>query len=103
MAAYLVAVCEVTNPNENFKQYAARSADMIHKHGGKYIVRGAPAENIKGDLLMGKALIISEFPSLDQLNAFMSDEEYVNDIAPLREGTGIYHFAAYESPPADMA
>jgi len=31
MAAYLLAVCEVTNPNENFKKYAAGSAARQRK------------------------------------------------------------------------
>jgi uncharacterized protein (DUF1330 family) len=35
MAAYLLAVCEVTNPNENFKKYAVSSAELMHEHGGK--------------------------------------------------------------------
>ena len=99
MAAYLVAVCEVTNPNENFKKYAAQSGELIHQHGGKYIVRGPAAEVLKGDDLKGKVVIITEFPSMDELNAFVNDEKYVNEVAPLREGTGVYNFASYESAP----
>ena len=44
-------------------------------------------------------MILTEWPSLDALNAFLSDETYVNEVAPLREGTGIYDFAAYEAMP----
>ncbi len=99
MAAYLVAVCEITNPNENFKKYAGQSAELIHQHGGKYIVRGPAAEVLKGDDLKGKVVIITEFPSMDELNAFVNDEKYVNEVAPLREGTGVYNFASYESAP----
>jgi uncharacterized protein (DUF1330 family) len=100
MSAYLVAVCQITNPNENFKIYAARSAALLVKHGGKYIVRGPAKQIFKGDLLKGQVVIISEFPSMAQLEAFVNDKEYVNDIAPLREGTGVYNFAAYDTPPA---
>ena len=103
MASYLLAICEVTNPTEEFKTYAARSADLIHQHGGKYIIRGPAAEVIKGDQLKGKYIIVSEFESTEQLKAFLYDEEYVNEVAPLREGTGIYDFAIYESPPPGMA
>ncbi len=99
MAAYLVAVCEITNPNENFKKYAAQSAELIHQHGGKYIVRGPAIDVLKGDDLKGKVVIITEFPSMDELNAFVNDEKYVNEVAPLRDGTGIYNFASYESVP----
>ena len=99
MAAYLLAVCEVTNPNENFKKYAVSSADLMHAHGGKYIVRGPAAEVLKGDELKGKVLIISEFPDMEALQGFINDEKYVNEVAPLREGTGNYNFACYESAP----
>jgi uncharacterized protein (DUF1330 family) len=99
MPAYLIAVCEVTNPNENFKKYAAQSAELMHQHGGKYIVRGPATEVHKGDDLKGKVVIITEFPSMDELNAFVNDEKYVNEVAPLRDGTGIYNFASYESAP----
>ena len=97
MAAYLVAVCQVTDPNENFKKYAAESAQLMHAHGGKYIVRGPAAEVLQGDALQGKVVIISEFPDMDALQGFVTDEKYVNEIAPLREGTGIYDFACYEA------
>ena len=99
MAAYLIAICEVTNPNENFKKYAASSAQLIHEHGGEYIVRGPAANVLKGDVLKGKVVIITKFPDMDALNGFVNDETYVNEIAPLREGTGIYDFACYESAP----
>jgi len=96
MAAYLLAVCDVTNPNENFKKYIGLSGAMIEKHGGKYVVRGPAKENLKGDLLEGKIVIITEWPSLDTIHEFLNDPEYVNDVVPLRDGTGEYHFAAYE-------
>lgn len=97
MPAYLVAVCEVTNPNENFKKYAVESGKLLQEHGGKYIVRGAAANVYKGDDLKGKVVIISEFPSMDVLEGFVNSERYVNEIAPLRDGTGVYNFASYEA------
>ena len=99
MSAYILAICEVTNPNENFKQYAARSSELMHQHGGKYVLRGPATEVLKGDELKGKVVILSEFPDMDTLQGFINDETYVNDVAPLREGTGNYNFACYESPP----
>jgi uncharacterized protein (DUF1330 family) len=99
MVAYLLAICEVTNPNENFKKYAVDSAKLMHEHGGQYIIRGPAANILKGDDLKGKVVILSEFPDMDALNGFINDETYVNEVAPLREGTGIYSFACYESAP----
>jgi len=102
MTAYLVAQAEVTNFTEDFKRYAERSAEILHDHGGKYIVRGLPAKVLKGEQFKGKFIIIAEFPSMEHLDGFLNDEEYVNEVAPLREGTGNYEFAACESPPPDM-
>ncbi len=99
MAAYLVAICEVTNPNENFKKYAASSSALLQQHGGNYIVRGPAAEVLNGDDLKGKVVIISEWPDMETLRGFVNDETYVNEIAPLREGTGTYNFACYEAAP----
>ena len=104
MPAYLLALCEVTNPTEEFQRYVELSAQKIHEHGGKYVVRGPAADIFKSDSgsLEGKAVIISEFPSIDALNGFMNDPEYKNDIAPLREGSGIYDFASYEGAAPDL-
>ena len=103
MAAYILSLCKITNPHDNFKKYSKLAADLVHKHGGKYIVRGPKTRLIKGDLLDDQVVIIIEFPSMTELNNFVDDPEYVNDVAPLREGSGTYHFAAYDAPPPAMA
>lgn len=99
MSAYMLAVVKITNPKPEMKEYAVKAAELIKKHGGKYLVRGAPAENYEGDLLDGKAVICAEFPSMDDLQAFIKGDEYQNNVKHLREGTGEYHIAFYESPP----
>lgn len=99
MAAYLVAICQVTDPNDNFKKYAVDSAKLMHAHGGEYIVRGPAVEVNKGDMLKGKVVIISKFADLEALQGFLNDEKYLNEVAPLREGTGIYDFAYYDEAP----
>ena len=102
MPAYIVAICEVTNPNDNFKKYSAESARLSAQHGGKYTIRGK-SEHVKdGEYLTGKALVITEFETMDALLGFYNDPEYQNEIKPLREGTGEYHIAFYESPPSDQ-
>lgn len=98
MPAYLIAVCEITNPTENMKEYAQKSAELIQKNGGKYLVRGKPAENIEGDILDGKVVIMSEFPTLADVDAFVNGDEYQNNVKHLRDGSGEYHIAIYETP-----
>lgn len=103
MAAYMIAVVNITNPKPSMKEYAVKAAALIKQHGGKYLVRGMPVENYDGDLLDGKAVICAEFPSMDDLQAFIKGDEYQNNVKHLREGTGDYHIAFYESPPEDQA
>ncbi len=96
MAAYMLAVCEITNMTDNMKVYAQKSAELVGKHGGKYVLRGPAADNIEGEILAGKLVILTEFPSMDDLQAFVKGDEYQQNIKPLREGTGNYHVACFE-------
>ena len=97
MSAYIVALCEVTNPNENFKKYSAESARLTAQHGGKYTIRGKSSDVIDGDYLNKIAVVITEFPTMEALLGFYNDPEYQNEVKPLREGTGNYEIAFYES------
>ncbi|HJP04743.1 MAG: DUF1330 domain-containing protein [Gammaproteobacteria bacterium] len=96
MAAYLLAVCEVTNRTEELKEYQVKSAELIAKYGGKYVIRGPSAENIEGDGLQGKFVVLSKWQSIDDVHAFVNGDEYQNNVKHLRDGTGNYHIAIYE-------
>lgn len=103
MPAYLISVVEVTNPTPGFRQYAEKSAQLIRKHGGRYLVRGKAANILSGDLYQKKVLIVAEFPSVDAINGFYHSSEYQQDCKPLREGSGIYDIGVFEAPPPDKA
>ena len=102
MAAYLLAVCEITNPGPVLKEYSEKSAELIKQHGGEYILRGPAAQVVEGDVLNDKIAILSRFPSLEDVNAFVNGEDYQQNVKPLREGTGEYHIAFYEELPPEM-
>jgi uncharacterized protein (DUF1330 family) len=99
MPAYIVSVVEVTNPGLNFKKYTEESARLARSHGGRYVIRGKSTNVVSGTLLEKKALVILEFPSMEDLRAFYDSDAYQKDCKPLREGTGIYDIAFFESPP----
>ncbi|MEZ5564160.1 MAG: DUF1330 domain-containing protein [Gammaproteobacteria bacterium] len=103
MSAYILSVIEVTNPGPRLKQYSEESARLAHLHGGKYVVRGKPVKVPAGELFAGKVMIMLEFPSMEKLNAFYTSDEYQKGCLPLREGTGIYDIAFFESPPPAAA
>lgn len=98
MAAYMLAVCNITNPKPEMKEYAQKSGALAVQHGAKYLLRGKPIENYEGDILAGKVVILTEFPTMDDLQTYIKGDAY-QSIKHLREGTGEYHIAFYESPP----
>ena len=97
MAAYMLAICNITNPKPEMKEYAQKSGALAIKHGAKYLLRGKPMENYEGDILEGKVVILTEFPTMDDLQSYIKGDEY-RSIKHLREGTGEYHIAFYEAP-----
>ena len=102
MTAYIVSVCEIREINAALKEYVQRSAELARKHGGRYIVRGKPLDVEEGGYLVDKSLVILEFPSLEQLQAYLRGDEYQKSVKPLRRGTGIYDIGVYEAPPPQM-
>ncbi len=96
MAAYLVAAAQITNFTEDMKKYVQRSEELLHKAGGQYLVRGPGEKIYEGDLLAGRYMIVSKFPSMAALKSFVESDEYQNNVKPLREGTGIYDIGAWE-------
>lgn len=95
MPAYMIAVCEITNPGEGLKKYSAESAKISAAYGGKYLVRSIAGAVIEGDLMKGRYVIVSEFPSMAKLNEFYESPEY-QEAKQYREGTGHYEIGFFE-------
>lgn len=102
MAAYIVSVCHITDMNDNMKKYAVASAELIHKHGGRYLMKGYSDDIGSGDGLEGKYTLVIEFPSMDDIKSFFYSDEYQKQVKPLRAGTGTYDIAFYEGLPEDQ-
>lgn len=102
MAAYIVSLVEFTNVTPALKEYAQKSAELAHRHGGKYIVRGKPADIMEGEKFGGKSMVILEFPTMEQLVGYVKGDEYQKGVKPLRQGTGIYDIGIYEGAPPHM-
>ena len=100
MAAYLLAICDITNMNEDMKEYAVFSAQLVNDYYGKYLIRGPSAEDIQGEKLEGSYVVLTEFQTMENLKAFWLGDAY-QEIKHLRDGTGTYHISIYESPPPD--
>ena len=74
MSVYSISSIEVKDW-EAYKEYMKLVPDVIHKFGGKYLVRGG---DIKSDTTSWKPkrVVILEFPTLEDLNNFRDSEEY---------------------------
>lgn len=72
--AYLIGQITVTNP-EGYAEYARQVPDTIHRHGGRYIVRGGTTSVLEGSQL-GERQVVLEFPSRQAAQAWYDSPEY---------------------------
>lgn len=75
MAHYLIAQVKV-NDDSWIPDYAANVHPIVEKHGGKYLSRSGRITSIEGDECAANLVAVIEFPSLDNLQAFVSDPAY---------------------------
>lgn len=73
MKAYLVLDFSV-HDLPGFRPYVEAIPAFIEKHGGRYIVRGAPPSVMEGDWAP-ELMVILEFPSRENATAFLADPE----------------------------
>ena len=80
MPALLIADVDITD-RVGYDDYLSQLPQMMAAYGGKYLVRGAPAQVLEGSW-QPRRLAILEFPSMEQLLAFYDSAEY----APVKAG-----------------
>lgn len=73
MKAYLLLDITV-HDYERFRDYIDNIPAFIHKHAGKYIVRGEVPTVVEGDWNPERIVVI-EFPSRENANRFLQDPE----------------------------
>lgn len=57
-----------------FMEYANKIPEFIAKHDGRYIVQGVEPEQMEGDWLPQR-LVILEFPSVGKAKQFLADPD----------------------------
>lgn len=60
---------------ERFKEYAARIPEIIEKHGGRYIVKGAEPKVIRSSDRIPQYVVVIEFPSVENADNFIKERE----------------------------
>ncbi len=84
MAAYAIGRLQMRDPSW-MAEYGPKTAALVEKHGGKYLVRGGEMARLEGDGSLPSAVVVLEFPSMAQAQAWYNDPDYAPMIA-LRQG-----------------
>jgi uncharacterized protein (DUF1330 family) len=74
MAAYVIVEIEVVDP-VGYEEYKKQAVATVHKHVGRYIVRGGKTEVLEGDW-DPKRIVILQFDSMDRAKEWLNCEEY---------------------------
>lgn len=74
MSAYVIVDVDVKDW-ERYKQYIEMVPPTIEMYGGRFLVRGGAAENLEGDWVP-KRVVVLEFESMERARQWWSSEEY---------------------------
>jgi len=74
MAAYVVSMMSIHDA-ETYSKYTDRTPPIVKKYGGKFLTRGEAVTCVEGENYEGR-LVILEFPSKADINAWFNDPDY---------------------------
>jgi uncharacterized protein (DUF1330 family) len=74
VAAYVIVDVEITDP-ETYAEYVKVVPPTIAAFGGRFIVRGGESENLEGDWIP-KRVVVLEFESVDIAKQWWASEDY---------------------------
>jgi uncharacterized protein (DUF1330 family) len=92
MTHYLLATVKV-NDDSWIPDYGANVHEIVHRHGGKYLSRSANITALEGDPLDASLVALIEFPSMENMQAFMNDADYAPTAAARIAGSDSKLFA----------
>lgn len=80
---YVVIEFKIKDP-EGFKNYSQRAPATVTQYGGKFVVRGAKPESLKGESPQGGPFLVLSFDSAEQARRWANSPEYTA-LVPLRD------------------
>ena len=95
MSHYMVVIAKIPEINEKVIEYGRRTAPLIARYGGEYLLRGGPVKVLEGSWPAERRMVVSKWPSLEAIEAFWNCTEYQTVNKPIRAGTGEYDVAVY--------
>lgn len=75
MAAYVIARVQVRDSAWT-AEYGPKVGELVKKHGGRFIVRGGKMGRLEGKEALPDRVVVIEFPSMEQAQAWYSDPAY---------------------------
>jgi len=75
VSAYIVATVRISDP-ERFALYSKGIAGLSERFGGEAVVKGAVAEVLEGDGMVGERVVVSRYPDVASARAYLASSEY---------------------------
>jgi uncharacterized protein (DUF1330 family) len=95
MPAYAIGRLEMRDPSW-VKEYMPKTAELVAKHGGRYLTRGGAAmARLEGQGALPSAIVVLEFPTMTQARAWYDDPAYA-PLIKLRQGGSALDFILVE-------
>jgi uncharacterized protein (DUF1330 family) len=76
MAAYVIVRVLEMRDTAWLEEYAPKTAALVQKHGGKFLVRGGAKESLEGAGKLPVNIVVLEFPSMEKAKAWHNDPAY---------------------------
>lgn len=93
MPAYVIVEVDIHDPDA-YSQYRTLSGPAVAAHGGRFLVRGGPAELLEGSD-EPKRIVVLEFDSMDAARRWYDSPEY-REARAAREGAATARFVLVE-------
>ncbi|MBM3505625.1 MAG: DUF1330 domain-containing protein [Alphaproteobacteria bacterium] len=74
MAVYAIGDIDVFD-QAGYERYMREVPEIVEKYGGRYLVRGGPAENLEGDW-HPRRIVVLEFPTMAALQNFYRAHDF---------------------------
>ena len=83
MSAYVISEVEMIE-EEGGARYRELAEASIHRHGGRYLVRGSVPDVPEGQWPSGQRVVVVEFPSMKRLREWYRSDDYAEALAVRR-------------------
>ncbi len=88
MPAYAIGRLKMHDPSW-VAEYGPKTAELVKKHGGRYLVRGGAMETLEGNTPLPNVTVVLEFPSMAAARSWYNDPAYAPMIKLRQKGSDL--------------